>query len=107
MSAVNFDMEHFNDQVKVGKNKAVVEFWAPWCGYCRRIGPAFDKIAEERTDLTVGKVNIDEFPQLAEAYGIDVIPTLLVFKDGKDVASVVAPKSKSEIDTFIDENIGG
>ena len=81
-----------------------VAFWAPWCRYCRRIGPAYEKIAEEYADsLAVGKINIDEEPQLAGAEGIKVIPTLVLFRNGKAVGSITAPGSKAEIDRFIQE----
>ena len=79
-------------------------FWAPWCGYCRRIGPAYEKIADEYGDrLTVAKVNIDEEAALAEAAQIEVIPTLVLYRDGKAVDSIVNPGSKAAIDQFIQE----
>ena len=80
----------------------LVDFWAPWCGYCRRIGPAYEKIAEEYgDDIVVAKVNIDEEPQLAEAEKIEVIPALVLYRNGQAVDSVVAPESKAMIDRFI------
>ena len=82
----------------------MVDFWAPWCGYCRRIGPAYEKIAEEYGDrLVVAKVNIDEESQLAEAERVEVIPTLILYKNGNAVDSVVNPGSKAAIDQFIQE----
>ena len=81
-----------------------MDFWAPWCGYCRRIGPAYEKIGEEYADsLVVSKINIDEEPRLAGAEGIAVIPTLVLYRNGKAVDSVTAPGSKAEIDRFIQE----
>ena len=82
----------------------LVDFWAPWCTYCRRIAPAFDKIAEQQEDkLVFAKVNVDEAPEIAEKYGIDTIPTLLLFKNGEVAGTIVAPDSKAKIETFIQE----
>ena len=82
----------------------VVDFWAPWCSYCRKIGPAYEKIGEEYADsLAVGKINIDEEPRLAGAEGIEDIPTLVLYRNGKAVDSITAPGSKAEIDRFIQE----
>ena len=81
-----------------------MDFWAPWCGYCRRIGPAYEKVAEEYGDrLEVVKINIDEEGQLAEEALVEVIPTLGLYKNGTAVASVVNPGSKAAIDQFIQE----
>ena len=83
----------------------LVDFWAPWCSYCRRIGPAFEKVAEQyQEELVVGKINIDEEPELADKYNIEVIPSLVYFRDGKPEAQVVAPQSKAQIDEFIAGN---
>lgn len=107
MSAMNMNIENFKALVQEEGKTAIIDFWAPWCGYCRRIGPAYDKVAQEREDILVAKVNVDDFPQLAMEFAIEVIPTMLLFKNGKVVDSIVAPESKSKIDSFIDENLGG
>ena len=105
MAAMQINNTQFQKWMQEGKT-ILVDYWAPWCGYCRRIGPAYDKIAEEYGDrLVVAKVNIDEEPQLTEAQGVEVIPTLILYKDGKAVNRVVAPKSKAAIDQFLQEGL--
>lgn len=105
MAAMQINNTQFQQWMQEGKT-VLVDYWAPWCGYCRRIGPAYDKIAEEYGDrLAVAKVNIDEEPQLTEAQGVEVIPTLILYKDGKAVNRVVAPKSKAAIDQFLQEGL--
>jgi len=106
MTAVNFNHQKFNQALSEGK-VILVDYWAPWCGYCRRIGPAYEKIAEEFGEkLIVAKVNIDEEPLLAHEQNIEVIPTLILYKDGKVLNSMVAPESKAAIEAFIHENLG-
>ena len=103
MSALNMNKEQF-DQFMHEEKPVLVDYWAPWCVYCRRIAPAYEKIAEEYGDqLVIGKVNIDEESQLAEAEKIEVIPTLVLYRGGKAVDSIVAPDSKAAIERFIQD----
>ena len=103
MSAINMNKTQF-EQFMHGEKPVLVDYWAPWCVYCRRIAPAYEKIAEEYGDqLVIGKVNIDEEPQLAEAEKIEVIPTLVLYRGGKAVDSIVAPDSKAAIERFIQD----
>lgn len=105
MAAINLNHKQFLNQLNDGKT-ILVDYWAPWCGYCRRIGPAYEKIAEQYGDkLLVAKVNIDEEPLLAQHERIEVIPTLVLYKNGKAVDSVVAPESKAAIEAFIAEGL--
>ena len=101
MSAINMNKAQF-EQFMLEEKPVLVDYWAPWCVYCRRIAPAYEKIAEEYGDqLVIGKVNIDEESQLAEAEKIEVIPTLVLYRGGKAVDSIVAPDSKAAIERFI------
>ena len=89
-----------------GEKPVLVDFWAPWCVYCRRIAPAYEKIAQQYgEELVVAKLNIDEVPEIAEQERIEVIPTLVLYKGGKALGSIVAPESKARIEAFIQETL--
>lgn len=104
---INLNHELFNQHVLNGDKPVLVEFWAPWCVYCRRIAPALSKVAEQLADsLVVGQVNIDNEPLLAHQERIEVIPTLILYRSGKALGSIVAPESKAKIEEFIRETLG-
>jgi thioredoxin len=106
MAAVNLNAQQLKQMMNEGKI-VLVDYWAPWCGYCRRIAPAYDKIAAQYGDkLVIGKINIDEEPQLAHDERIEVIPTLVLYKGSEALGSMVAPESKAKIEEFISENLG-
>ena len=105
MAAVNMNRQQFRSMMEHGKT-VLVDFWAPWCSYCRRINPAYEKIAEQYgADMVVAKVNIDDEPQLAEKEMIEVIPTMVLYRNGEAIGSIVAPESKAMIDAFIQESL--
>ena len=105
MAAININREQFDRMISSVKY-VLVDFWAPWCTYCRRLGPAYDRIAEEYSEtLEVVKVNIDEEPQLVDTEKIEVLPTLVLYRNGKVLGSIVAPESQATITQFICETL--
>ena len=99
-----FNKRTLDEYVAEGKT-VLVEFSAPWCVYCRRLVPAMEKIAEEYKDiLTVGSVNIDNEQELARQERIEVVPTLVLYKNGQAVDSIVGPGSKAAVEDFIHKN---
>lgn len=106
MKALNLNHSEFT-RLTGDDRPILVDFWAPWCTYCRRIGPAYDKLAEQMGEtLTFAKVNIDEEPELARQEQIEVIPTLVLYRGGQALGSVVAPESKAKIEEFLKETLG-
>lgn len=106
MTVMELDQQRFNELVNHGEKPVLVDFWAPWCVYCRRIAPAYEKIAQQYADrLLVAKVNIDDVPDLARQERIEVIPTLVLYHKGEALGSIVAPESKARIDEFLAEHL--
>lgn len=105
MAAMNINKEKYQELLQADK-PLLVDFWAPWCSYCRRIGPAYDRIAQQfEENLNIVKINIDEEPALAAAEHIEVIPTLVLYQGGQAIGSIVAPESKAMIEAFIRESL--
>ena len=93
----NINAKNFNEEVMNSDKPVLLDFWAAWCGPCRMVGPVVEEIAEERDDIKVGKVNVDEEQELAAQFGVMSIPTLVVIKDGKVVNQVVGARPKASI----------
>ena len=97
MSTVNIDRNNFSQEVMESDRPVLLDFWAPWCGPCRMVGPVVDEIARERADIKVGKVNVDGQPELAGQFGVMAIPTLVVMKDGKVADRAAGARPKAQI----------
>lgn len=106
MAAVDLNKELFENYINDENKPILVDFWAPWCVYCRRITPALNILAEQYKDVLVfGKINIDEEQDLANEEQIEVIPTLIIYKGGQALSSIVAPESKAQLEAFIKETL--
>lgn len=97
MSAININKNNFKHEVMDSEKPVLLDFWAPWCAPCRMVAPTVEEIASERVDIKVGKINVDEQPELANKFGIMSIPTLVVMKNGKIVQRVSGVRPKNTI----------
>ncbi len=97
MSVIRINKDNFQNEVLNSNKPVLLDFYADWCGPCRMLGPIVDEIAEERADIKVGKINVDEQSELAEKFGIFSIPALVVIKDGKIVNQAVGVRPKEQI----------
>ncbi|MGI6181333.1 MAG: thioredoxin [Agathobaculum sp.] len=97
MSAIHINKNNFESEVLLSDKPVLLDFWAPWCGPCRMVSPILDEIAAEKPEIKVGKVNVDEQPELASQFGVMSIPTLVVMKNGKIVNQAMGARPKSAI----------
>ncbi|MEG0804520.1 MAG: thioredoxin [Pygmaiobacter sp.] len=103
MSVFTITKENFEAEVLNATQPVLVDFWASWCGPCKMLSPTVDRIAQEHSEIKVGKINVDEQPSLAAAFNVMSIPTLLLFKQGKVVATSVGLKQKAALEQFISQ----
>lgn len=101
MSVITITKENFNQEVMKSDKPVLLDFWASWCGPCRMVSPVVDQIASERGDIKVGKINVDEQPELAGAFNVSGIPTLMVMKGGKLVNQMVGARPKAMIESML------
>ncbi len=100
--SINVTARDFDELVLRAEKPVLLDVWAPWCPHCRRIGPAFEQVGEQHGDrLTAAMLNYDEARELADRYGVDTLPTLLLFSGGQVVDALVAPATKAAIEEFV------
>ena len=97
MNAININKNNFQNEVINSDKPVLLDFWAPWCGPCRMVVPIVEEIAKERSDIKVGKINVDEQPELANQFGVMGIPNLVVMKNGEIINQVTGARPKNAI----------
>ena len=101
MEILHITQANFEELVLKSEKPVLLDFWAPWCGPCRMVAPIVEQIAEERSDVTLGKINVDEEMELAMRFGIISIPTLIVMRNGKEAAKLVGYRPKADIEKLL------
>jgi len=103
MSVLHITRDNFQEAVLESKQDVLLDFWAPWCGPCRMVAPIVEQIAEEREDLILGKINVDEEMELANRFGITSIPTLILMRDGEAVKTLIGYRPKADIEKQLEK----
>ncbi len=101
MSVINITKNNFEAEVLKSDKTVLLDFWATWCGPCLMLSPVVDEIANERSDIKVGKVNVDDEQELAMTFGVSSIPTLVVIRDGKIINQSVGVRPKAQIEAML------
>lgn len=102
MASIKITSENFKDTVESSKKKVLLDFWADWCGPCKMVGPILEQISDERNDILVCKINVDEEPELANTFQISSIPTLIVMENGNILNRSSGARPKSQILAMLD-----
>jgi thioredoxin 1 len=102
--AIQLDEKNFNQEINMDK-PILVDFWAAWCAPCRAIAPILEEIEKENNKIKIGKLNVDEYPDIASKYKVFSIPTLIIFKNGKEIGRMVGAAPKSKLIQFIEETL--
>lgn len=103
MSVIKITKDNFEEKVLKSQEKVLLDFWATWCGPCKMIAPILDEIAEENEWLTIGKIDVDEQPELAIKFGVASIPTLIVMEKGEQVARQIGYRPKEDVLKLLEE----
>ena len=106
MSVIKLTAENFEVEAVKSEKPVFIDFYADWCGPCKMVSPIVDELAEERDDVKICKVNVDDAPDVAAMFGVQSIPTLVVMKDGKVAGAKMGAMPKAQLVAFIDEAIG-
>ena len=101
MAEITITKDNFEEKVLNAEGKVLLDFWATWCGPCRMVAPIVEAIAEERSDIVLGKINVDEEMELAMKFGIASIPTLIVIRDGKEAAKLIGYRPRADIEKLL------
>ena len=104
MSVLELTLDNFEQEVLKSDKPVLIDFWATWCGPCRMMAPVVDEFADENPAVKVGKVNVDDHPELAGAFGIESIPTLVAIKDGKVAGTVIGVRPKADLAALFADN---
>ncbi|WNK19255.1 thioredoxin [Halomonas piscis] len=105
MSNVDVTNANFEEEVLNAEQPVLLKFWAPWCGPCKVMAPVVDEVADERDgSVKVASINVDDAPEIAAEQGVRGVPTVMLFKSGTKVASLVGAQSKSQLSQFLDQN---
>jgi thioredoxin 1 len=97
MEVLHLNQESFDKLTRQTAKPVLIDFWATWCGPCQMLGPELEALAAENNELIIGKVNVDEYPQIAVALGVNTIPALFLYKEGKIVKNLVGYMKKDEL----------